>query len=184
VSHAPPRPPSRLNSTRYQLRVYGVPAGQSFSTARVTASSYAGATRAGFELNFAYIEGANVQGRKIPMTAPVATRNPSRDNENCLVSFFTPQSIYATGAAAPVPTSANVSIEALALSTFAVAEFGGEATEAEYKLASALLKDALVADGRQLAPAEDEWAEAWMGYDAPNDLFNRHNEAWVKVLLA
>ena len=76
-----------------------------------------------------------------------------------------------------------MTIEALALSTFAVAEFGGEATEADYKVANALLKAALVADGRALAPADDAWAEAWMGYDAPNDLFNRHNEAWVKVVL-
>jgi hypothetical protein len=77
-----------------------------------------------------------------------------------------------------------VTIESLPLSTFAVVEFGGEATEADYKVASGLLKDALVKDGRMLAPPEDVWAEAWCGYDAPNDLFHRHNEAWVKILLA
>ena len=40
------------NSTRYQLRLYGVPVGQSFSTAAVTATSYADATRKGFQANF------------------------------------------------------------------------------------------------------------------------------------
>ena len=59
------------------------------------------------------------------------------------------------------------------LSTFAVAEFGGEAIEADYKVANALLKAALVEDGVTLAPAADAWSEAWCGYDAPNDLFNR-----------
>ena len=204
-----------VNSTRYQIRVYGTPSGQSFSTARVSAPSWSRATQVGFQLNFAYIEGANKASKKIPMTAPVVTRNPSGDEANWLVSFFTPQSIYPTGAdvsvsrrtrargrrhhlspliftlptphlreKAPVPTNGNMTIEDIPLSTFAVVEFGGEANEADYKLASTLLKDALVADGRMLAPSEDEWAEAWCGYDAPNDLFNRHNEAWVKILLA
>lgn len=87
-----------VNSTRYQIRVYGTPAGQSFSTARVSAHDYSGATQKGFQLNFAYIEGENVARKRIPMTAPVVTRNPSGDQANWLVSFFTPQSLYPTGA--------------------------------------------------------------------------------------
>ncbi len=83
----------------------------------------------------------------------------------------------------PVPTDASVRIENMPLATFAIAEFGGEATEGDYKIANALLKTALVEDGVSLAPADDAWAEAWCGYDAPNDLFNRHNEAWVKISL-
>ena len=172
-----------LNSTRYQLRVYGLPVGQSFSTAAVNASSWAEATHKGFEANFAYIEGANAQSVKIPMTAPVVTRNPGADETTWLVSFFTPQSIYPTAAQAPLPTGQGMTIEELPLSTMAVVEFGGEATEATYKLASSLLKDALAKDGIKLAPSDDSWSEAWCGYDAPNDLFNRHNEAWVKVIL-
>jgi len=125
-----------------------------------------------------------VQAVKIPMTAPVVTRNPSGDNTNWLVSFFTPQDLYPTAQAAPVPTGEGMSIVELPLSTFAVAEFGGEATEATYKLASSLLRDALVADNVTLASPDDPWAEAWCGYDAPNDIFNRHNEAWIKVILA
>ena len=147
------------------------------------AGSWGAATQKGFGANFAYITGANKQGVKIPMTAPVVTRNPGGDEANWLVSFFTPQSIYPTGAAAPVPTGAGMAIELLPLSTFAVVEFGGEATEATYKLASSLLKDALKADNVTLADAADPWAEAWCGYDAPNDFVNRHNEAWVKVVL-
>lgn len=170
-----------VNSTRYQIRVYGTPSGQSFSTASVVAGNWSAATNAGFFLNFAYIQGENNHGQKIPMTAPVVTR--THDEKNWLVSFFTPQSIYATEAEAPVPSNANVNLEALPLSTFAVVEFGGEADEFDYKLASRLLKEALVEDGMTLAPATDAWAEAWCGYDAPNDIFHRHNEAWVKIVI-
>ena len=81
------------NATRYQLRVYGTPVGQSWSTASVNAADYAGATQKGFGLNFAYISGDNAPHKKIPMTAPVATRNPG--GNNWLVSFFTPQCVNA-----------------------------------------------------------------------------------------
>jgi len=170
-----------VNSTRYQIRVYGTPSGQSFSTASVQAGNWSAATRAGFFFNFAYIEGENNHNQKIPMTAPVVTR--TQDEKNWLVSFFTPQSIYPSIAEAPVPTNANVNLEAMPLSTFAVVEFGGEADEFDYKVAQGLLKDALIQDGITLAPRTDAWAEAWCGYDAPNDVFNRHNEAWVKIVL-
>ena len=83
------------------------------------------------------------------------------------VSFFTPTSLYPAGVPVPVPTNPAVRIEPMALSTFAVVEFGGEATEADYKLANRLLKLALVEDGVTLAPADDPWAEVWAGYDAP-----------------
>jgi SOUL heme-binding protein len=162
--------------------VYGF-SGQSWSTANVVANNWTSATRSGFYLNFAYIEGNNNHATKIPMTAPVATRNPGGDEKNWLVSFFTPASIYSSIAEVPVPTDANVNIEAFPLSTFAVVEFGGEADEFDYKVASNLLKDALKQDGVTLAPISDPWAEVWCGYDAPDDIFNRHNEAWVKIVL-
>ena len=153
---------------------------------------------------------------KIPMTGPVATR--TLDGVNWEVSFFTPTSLYPAGMPVPVPTSPNVRIEPFPLTTFAIAEFGGEATEVDYKLANNLLKLALLQDGVTLAPADSPWAEVWCGYDAPfgecpgqkgvgvggipactaacchfppslprprpkTDLFNRHNEAWVRISL-
>ena len=169
-----------MNSSRYEIRVYGIGV-ESFVTARVSATSYSGATSAGFGKNFNYISGANSQNVHIPMTAPVVTR--TLDEKNWLVSFFTPQSIYPTLASVPIPTDSSVSIEAFPLSTFAVIEFGGEAGESDYKIASNLLKDALAQDNITLADAGDVWSEAWCGYDAPNDIFHRHNEAWVKIVL-
>ena len=169
------------NTSRYQIRVYGI-GNESWATASVQATSWTGAAQKGFESNFAYITGANANGSKIPMTAPVATR--THDELNWQVSFFTPASLFPEGTGVPVPTSPTVRIEPFPLSTFAVAEFGGEATEGDYKLASALLKAALVEDGVELAAADDDWAEAWCGFDAPDDLFHRHNEAWIKIILA
>ena len=116
-----PPPPSQelLNTTRYQLRAYGLPAGQSFSTARVQAGSWGAATNKGFGANFAYIEGANANKKKIPMTAPVITRNPGGDEANWLVSFFTPQSIYVRSARARVPRArASVSQPSLRATPF------------------------------------------------------------------
>ena len=168
------------NTTRYQIRVYGIN-GESWSTAAVKADNYSSATRAGFYKNFAYIQGANVPKTKIPMTAPVATR--THDEQNWLISFFTPTSLYPSLESVPQPTDPDVSIERFALSTFAVVEFGGEANEFDYKTANELLKAALVEDGVTLAPVSDDWSEVWCGYDAPNDIFNRHNEAWVKIIL-
>ena len=168
------------NTSRYQIRVYGI-SGESWSTAAVKADNFSSATSAGFYKNFAYIQGANVPKTKIPMTAPVATR--THDEKNWLVSFFTPTSLYPSYASVPQPTDPDVRIENFPLSTFAVVEFGGEAFEADYKIANALLKAALVEDGVTLAPVTDDWAEVWCGYDAPNDIFNRHNEAWIRVVL-
>lgn len=179
LSSPPPHPPPAPSLP--QIRVYGF-GGESWSTATVAASSYAAATQAGFSANFNYISGDNANKTKIPMTAPVATR--TRDEATWQVSFFTPTSLYPAGAPVPVPTNPSVRIEPMPLSTFAVAEFGGEATEGDYKLANSLLRLALVEDGVTLAPADDSWAEVWCGYDAPNDLFSRHNEAWVKIILA
>ena len=56
-----------------------------------------------------------------------------------------------------------MSIEPMPLSTFAVVEFGGEAVEATYKVATSLLKAALQADNITLAEPSDPWAEAWCG---------------------
>jgi hypothetical protein len=56
------------NTTRYQIRVYGVGGVESWSTATVQATSYASATSKGFGDNFQYIEGANANKTKIPMT--------------------------------------------------------------------------------------------------------------------
>ena len=131
----------------------------------------------------AYISGANTKGVKIPMTAPVLSRNVGGSGDSWLVSFFTPQSIYPDLASTPQPTAANMYIDPLPLSNFAVLEFPGEANGISYAAQKEKLVSMLIADNVTMAPASDDFAVAYAGYDAPNDLFNRHNEVWVKILL-
>lgn len=165
------------SSLGYVIRAYGVGTPQSWSTAEVTGTTLAEVDQEGFGLNFAYISGANVAKTKIPMTAPVLTRQ--KDTDTWQVSFFTPASLYPSVASVPVPTDANVTITPFPLSTFAVVEFPGEAVQADFEIAAALLRDALTKDG--VVTINDEWAEAWASYDAPFDFFNRHNEVWLHV---
>ena len=115
------------------------------------------------------------------MTAPVLTRNVGGSGDSWLVSFFTPQSLYPDLSTTPTPTASNMYLDALPLTTFAVLEFPGEANGISYALQKNKLLTMLQADNRTLAPASDEWAVAYAGYDAPNDLFNRHNEVWIKI---
>ncbi len=192
------------NSTNgYVIRAYNVgPGQQSFSTARVTANSWAEATGPGFQKNFvrppppppnltrwlarlsppplalsprcqAYIEGANSQSVKIPMTAPVLNRIVGGSGDQWLVSFFTPQSIYPDTSTTPLPTASDMFIDPLPLSTFAVLEFPGEANGISYEAQRAKLVSKLMADNVTMVPDSDPWAFAYAGYDAPDDLFNR-----------
>ena len=115
------------------------------------------------------------------MTAPVLTRNPSGDS--WLVSFFTPQSIYPDLSTTPQPTAANMYLDALPLTTFAVAEFPGEANGLSYAAQKEKLLAKLLADNVTVASASDEWAVAYAGYDAPDVLIGRHNEVWIKIVL-
>ncbi len=116
------------------------------------------------------------------MTAPVATRNIG-GGKNWMVSFFTPQSIYPDMTTTPVPTNPNMFLDPLPLTTFAVLEFPGEANGISYAAQKDKLVGLLMKDNVTLAPASDEWSVAYCGFDAPDDLFNRHNEVWVKVLV-
>jgi hypothetical protein len=117
-----------------------------------------------------------------PLDTPVLTRDLG--GNNWLVSFFTPQSIYPDLSTTPLPTASNMYLDPLPLSTFAVLEFPGEATGISYTIQRDKLVGMLQADNITMAPATDDFAIAYAGYDAPNDLFNRHNEVWVKIILA
>ena len=117
------------------------------------------------------------------MTAPVLTRNVGGSGNQWLVSFFTPQSIYPDTSTTPQPTAANMYIDVLPLTTFAVLEFPGEANGVSYALQKDKLVAALTADNITMAPASNDFAVAYAGYDAPDDIFNRHNEVWIQILL-
>jgi hypothetical protein len=170
-----------VNASGYSIRLYGVGSQQAFSTAQVQSTSFGSAQDQGFQKNFAYISGSNAAKTKIPMTAPVAIR--TNDSYTWDVSFFAPASLYPTVDSVPQPTDPSMTIDPVpAMATFAVVEFGGFANEDDYLANSAALRGFLARDN--ITVVQDEWEEAWMGYDAPDVLFNRHNEVWVHVTVA
>lgn len=171
------------NRSNYVIRTYPSSAIQgldlAWSTATINSTSWSTAQQDGFQLNFAYISGENAAKQKIPMTGPVLCRQNS--DSNWLVSFFAPTSLFPTVSQVPTPTNPDVDIETLQLSTIAVYEFGGYASENDFITAEATLRGFLAEDGVQVV--SDSWGVAWAQYDSPFVIFNRHNEVWVHVQL-
>lgn len=167
------------NATGYTVRAYGVGSDQVFTNLHVETTDFKTATSAGFQASFDYISGANAAGVKIPMTAPVITR--TNDTYNYDIGFFVPASLYPTMSSIPAPTSANLTLVQLPLATFAVLEFPGFATEADFAANEATLRSYLARDG--MSVVSDGWSPVWAQYDSPFTIFNRHNEVWMHVAL-
>ena len=64
----------------------------------------------------------------------------------------------------------------------AVIEFGGFASEKDFTTSAATLRAALQKDRRNIVEG-GPFSEAWAGYNAPNVVFNRHNEVWIQVTM-
>jgi hypothetical protein len=165
------------NASGYAVRAYGIGSQQAFTNFHVQTTDYKVATSAGFQASFSYISGDNEAKVKIPMTAPVIAR--TNDTFNYDIGFFVPASLYPTLASIPAPTNQNLTIIQLPLMTFAVIEFPGFATEADFAAAEATLRGYLARDN--VAIMEDEWSPVWAQYDSPFTVFNRHNELWLHV---
>ncbi len=145
----------------------------------MTNSDWGKANSDGFELNFAYIEGSNSANTKIPMTAPVISRTNSSYNWD--IGFFVPASLYPTLASIPQPTNPNVTILPVPLTSFAVLEFGGYATESDFLTNTETLRGYLARDN--IVTIDDDFGQVWAQYDAPTTIFNRHNEVWIHIQL-
>eukprot|EP00887_Chlorella_sp_A99_P001009 scaffold5.g1009.t1 len=160
----------------FEVRVYekGV-----WASTDVLSWAYMLAATTGFRRLFAYISGANEQGAKIPMTAPVATSIQASQGPFCrsnfTVSFFVP---FASQADPPEPSSPDVYIQrspafiafvgqsgGLAMDDFTIAKMAGKVTAALDDLG---LKGDYV---------EDHYFVA--GYDPPFRLTGRHSEVWI-----
>lgn len=142
----------------------------------VASKQYEKAVATGFWRLFKYISGANAEGRKVPMTAPVITRvTPAQGpfcEDNFTISFFVP---FDFQAAPPAPTDEMVEIISLPPMDVYVASFGGFATGSVYLDKAAEAVKAL--DGAGLTYSTDYFYTA--GYDSPFRLRNRHNEVWI-----
>jgi hypothetical protein len=125
---------------------------------------------------FKYISGANEEGRKVPMTAPVITKVTPAQGPFCedsfAISFFVP---FDFQSAPPKPTDELVEVVTLPPMDVYVLGFGGFATGAGYLDKAAEAVKAL--DGAGLAYSSEFFYTA--GYDSPFRLRNRHNEVWI-----
>jgi hypothetical protein len=125
---------------------------------------------------FKYISGANEEGRKVPMTAPVITKVTPAQGPFCedsfAISFFVP---FDFQSAPPKPTDELVEVVTLPPMDVYVMGFGGFATGSIYTDKAADAVKAL--DGAGLSYSSEYFYTA--GYDSPFRLRNRHNEVWI-----
>jgi hypothetical protein len=174
-------------SAAYDTRAY--PAGLRWTSTVISGAGYDDAVSAGFGRLFRYISGANADGVKIAMTAPVRVRvDPGRGpfcDSNVTVSFFVP---FVTGSnrtkqiRTPRPTDASVFEDVdEAASVVYARSFGGFADETRVAEEAAALEEALAKDGKG---GGDDGGGAgtyfFAGYDSPFRVFGRHNEVWVR----
>ncbi|BDA45183.1 probable heme-binding protein 1 [Coccomyxa sp. Obi] len=137
--------------------------------------TYSAAVSKGFAPLFGYISGANKEGVRINMTAPVLVKVLPGDGPFCqnnfTISFFVPTQQGDT----PVPTEPSVYLSRLPAATYFVSSFGGFADDTSVPAQAAALTAKLTANGE----AFDSSAFWTAGYDAPYKLTGRHNEIWI-----
>lgn len=139
-----------------------------------TGTSFDKETRAAFEELFQYIEGANKDGIKIPMAAPVASKVVpiGGGQSNFTTLFFVP---FAYQSNTSVPTNPALGIVELPGITAYVKSFGGYMHDGEEKENIEKLRTELGQDGH--AYNTDFYFAA--GYDSPYRFLDRHNEVWL-----
>ncbi|KAI3428633.1 hypothetical protein D9Q98_007456 [Chlorella vulgaris] len=167
---------SVLESTDdYELREYEA---ASWVSTDVSAYAYALAARTGFQRLYQYIDGANKEAVKVPMTAPVVTRIGAAAGPFCknnfTIAFFVPFAFQSKGA--PQPNNPDVYLSYTPALKVYVAQTGGFVVD-DYSISRMAnrLTDAL--DDAGLAYASGEFFFA--GYDPPFRLAARHNEVAV-----
>ncbi|CAL8469048.1 g8589 [Coccomyxa elongata] len=138
--------------------------------------TYSAAVSKGFAPLFDYISGANKEGVKINMTAPVLVKVLPGDGPFCqnnfTVSFYVPTKQGET----PVPMQQSLYLNSLPPATYYVSSFDGFADDTSVPAQAAALTAKLTANGE----AFDSSAFWTAGYDAPYKLTGRHNEIWIR----
>jgi hypothetical protein len=127
---------------------------------------------------FRYISGANAEGQKIEMTAPVLASVIPGDGpfceENFTYHFYLPREFQTNP---PEPTEETVTNVKLPPLSVAVAEYGGWSNEREVISKGRALFETLREDN---VPFNSEMFYT-AGYDSPFRLIDRHNEIWVAL---
>ncbi|KAM3931929.1 heme-binding protein 2-like [Leptodactylus fuscus] len=121
---------------------------------------------------FYYINGTNAEEQTMNMTVPVVMHMPLKEQsaEKFTMSFFVPHELENP----PKPSDPAVYLETLPASSVYVKSFGGYAIHATFvKQAKALAEEL-----RSLGLEFDDTYFVRVGYNAPFELFDRHNEVW------
>ena len=139
-----------------------------------TGTSYSVEVGKAFRKLFAYIEGANREGTKVPMAVPVASKIVplGTGQSNFTTLFFVP---FDYQASTPIPTDPTVAIVELPAITAYVKSFGGFMHDEQVKENIEKLRLGLDKDG--LTYITDFYFVA--DYDSPYRLIDRHNEVWL-----
>ena len=126
----------------------------------------------GFGLLFSYISGANDEGRKIEMTAPVVTGNAEG---RPFIAFVIPEGFDLEGT--PRPRDERVKIEVVEGRRMAAVRFSGYATEERQKRHLSALNETLKARGMMARgdPVLMQYNDPW------TPPFIRRNEVAVEV---
>ena len=157
----------------YEVRRY-----QGRLAAQVSGSS---ATNSAFRKLFKYISGANTAAEKVAMTVPVTQSVssemtvPVATSTEGYMQFFLPSSF--TPETAPVPTDPGIRIVNVEGGYYAVLEYSGRSTNANFDKQQRILVNSLERDGvtQKLAPI-------MATYNGPLTLpFMRRNEVIVMI---
>ncbi|KAL2936115.1 Heme-binding protein 2 [Bienertia sinuspersici] len=169
------------SESEFEIRVYR---DSTWMSAPVNHLSFHQATKLGFHRLFQYIQGANLNFSRIPMTKPVLTSivpgaGPLHSSAY-FVRFYLPEKFQATP---PLPLpELNLKPVSWPSHCVAVRKFPGHArdgnvvTEAE-KLATSLGKSPWA----NSTSADRKYAYSIAQYDSPFRIFGRVNEVWVNV---
>jgi DNA gyrase inhibitor GyrI len=157
----------------YEVRRY-----QGRLAAQVSGSS---ATNSAFRKLFKYISGANTASEKVAMTVPVAQSVsiemtvPVMTPSKPYMQFFLPSSF--TLETAPVPTDPGIKIVSVEGGYYAVLEYSGRSTNANFDKQQRILVNSLERDG-----VTQKSAPIMATYNGPLTLpFMRRNEVMVMI---
>nr|XP_005992997.1 PREDICTED: heme-binding protein 1-like [Latimeria chalumnae] len=142
-------------------------------TTLVEGLQYEDAMYDGFMRLFKYINGNNVAGEKIPMTAPVLVHVIPKGGDldkNFTVSFFVPPASMSP----PKPLDSRIYLDSHLAQTVYVRSFGGYMEKSDFVANADALEEDLKAAGKSFN--EKYYMSA--GYDSPFRPLNRHNEVW------
>ena len=136
----------------------------------INATTYKKSANTGFRRIAGYIFGGNQQKKEIAMTAPVFMEM----GDSTKMSFVMPSQYSLNDL--PTPNAKEVNIVKIAPKKYAVLRFSGFASDKKIKKQSEKLLDLLKQNN-----IETQGNIAYMGYNAPWELFGRRNEVAVQV---